>query len=265
MRSGSLEVMIPVNETTLSVSEIFGPTIQGEGASQGRAVVFLRLGMCNLDCKWCDTPYTWDWTGKNGIAYDKDHELERVAISEVFRRLEELVTDPRESDGQLTVTRVVVSGGEPLLQQNRLGQLIAQLAGIGVTTEIETNGTIIPKGQLLDLALDGYVSINCSPKLSNSGIDYDDRIKPDALETIADLTSTYKYVVACDDDILEIEQLHRDILPMVEPHRIFIMPEGTSTEAIASRLQWAMDTASQRGWGISPRLHVIAYGNKRGV
>jgi organic radical activating enzyme len=41
-------------EHDLVVSEIFGPTVQGEGTSMGRRCGFLRLGGCNLDCAWCD-------------------------------------------------------------------------------------------------------------------------------------------------------------------------------------------------------------------
>ena len=44
----------------LKLSEIFY-SIQGEGVSIGRPSVFLRTALCNLKCKWCDTPYTWDW------------------------------------------------------------------------------------------------------------------------------------------------------------------------------------------------------------
>ena len=47
----------------LAVSEIFGPTHQGEGPSTGRLCGFVRLARCNLSCLWCDTPYTWDWGG----------------------------------------------------------------------------------------------------------------------------------------------------------------------------------------------------------
>ena len=61
-----LTEQVASENNSLTVSEIFGPTFQGEGPFTGRAAVFLRLGRCNLDCKWCDTPYTWDWKGKNG-------------------------------------------------------------------------------------------------------------------------------------------------------------------------------------------------------
>ena len=44
----------------LKLSEIF-ESIQGEGPTAGEPCVFLRLAMCNLHCRWCDTKYTWDW------------------------------------------------------------------------------------------------------------------------------------------------------------------------------------------------------------
>lgn len=43
---------------SLLVSEIFS-SVQGEGPNAGRPSVFVRLGIYNLSCSWCDTPYTW--------------------------------------------------------------------------------------------------------------------------------------------------------------------------------------------------------------
>jgi organic radical activating enzyme len=39
------------------VKELFGPTLQGEGAHAGRPCVFLRFAACNLACTWCDTDF----------------------------------------------------------------------------------------------------------------------------------------------------------------------------------------------------------------
>src|SRR5438046_5626962 len=82
-----------VGTRTLVVSEIFGPTFQGEGPSLGRRCVFLRLGACNLHCRWCDTPYTWDWTGRNGIEYDPRQELRRIGAGPVWQTLFALGAD----------------------------------------------------------------------------------------------------------------------------------------------------------------------------
>jgi 7-carboxy-7-deazaguanine synthase len=244
-------------ERSLTISEIFGPTIQGEGRSQGRSVVFLRLGLCNLDCSWCDTPYTWDWTGKNGVKYDKAKELTRKPVREILETLLWMCDHK--------VTRVVISGGEPMIQQKPLADLIAGLYAEGVSCEIETNGTIEPSPEMVNLCEIGALSLNCSPKLNNSGVTSDDRINPQALETIMHTGAIFKFVVSDNHDLDEIDQLLETTLTGVDKDKIYIMPEGTTQQKIASRLAWAFDKASQRGWSLSPRLHVLAFNDMRGI
>lgn len=245
-------------DAVLSVSEIFGPTVQGEGRSQGRAVVFLRLGLCNLDCSWCDTPYTWDWTGKNGVAYDKETQLRKWSLAQVEMQLRSMMG--------ADCTRLVISGGEPMLHQRRLVQLIERLGNDGIAVEIETNGTVMPNESMIDLCTSGVLSWNCSPKLSNSGIDYATRIDNEVLSVLANLATDFKFVIASDDDVHEVDALYADVLNFaVEPERMYLMPEGTETNTILGRLPWVMERAALRGWSVSPRLHVLAYGNKRGV
>lgn len=233
----------------LSVSEMFGPTIQGEGRSQGLPVVFLRLGLCNLDCRWCDTPFTWDWTGKNGVVYDKAQEVKRIPATEIVETLNALTDYP---------CRLVISGGEPLLQQRRL------ITGViepwsPRPVEIETNGTIVPDDRLAG------VQINCSPKLANSGIEYERRIIPEALERIAEMNSTFKFVVSSRDDFAEIDELRQGPLSEVPTDRIYLMPEGTTPDDLLPHLAWVMTEAATVGFAVSPRLHALAYGDLRGV
>src|SRR5262245_52198924 len=78
VRSWTREMMTE----SLVVSEVFGPTWQGEGPSIGRRCGFVRLGRCNLACTWCDTPYTWDWE-----RYDPAKELHRRLVTEVVADL----------------------------------------------------------------------------------------------------------------------------------------------------------------------------------
>lgn len=248
------------NDPLLSVSEIFGPTIQGEGPSQGRAVVFLRLGLCNLDCSWCDTPYTWDWTGKNGVKYDKNTELTKMPVSAIAERILDLMTP----NGNATISRLVISGGEPLIQQRRLRKLIEIMSEHGVYTEIETNGTVEPI-ELLTLIEHGWVTFNCSPKLANSGIAHDTRIIPETLQTLAGYPTIFKFVIDHPNDINEIHELLDTHLPHVTPDRIYLMPKGTAANIISQQLPTTMETAAEHGWSISPRLHVLAYGNQRGI
>jgi pyruvate-formate lyase-activating enzyme len=43
-------------DESLVLAEVFGPTVQGEGPSLGRAASFIRTGGCNLTCSWCTVP-----------------------------------------------------------------------------------------------------------------------------------------------------------------------------------------------------------------
>src|SRR5437588_8479601 len=117
----------------LLVAECFGPTFQGEGPSAGQQAMFIRLTRCNLSCPGCDTPYTWDWS-----RFDPAVESRRIAA-------DELIAWCLESSTQL----VVITGGEPLLQQRGLAPLVASLTHAGRRVEIETNGTRTPGPDLL--------------------------------------------------------------------------------------------------------------------
>jgi len=99
----------------LPVMEAFY-TLQGEGAHQGRAAYFIRLGGCDVGCVWCDVKDSWDVT---------KHPL--VSIDEIVSKA---VSHP----GRLAV----VTGGEPLLHQ--LDALTNALHAAGFETNIETSG-----------------------------------------------------------------------------------------------------------------------------
>lgn len=236
-------------ETELVVNEIFGPTIQGEGRSLGRRCGFLRLGGCNLSCHWCDTPYTWDWTGVSaeGIAYDPKVELHRKPISEVAREVLELGVD-----------LLVISGGEPLGQQKRLVELVELLVERGIEVEIETNGTHAPVPRLVAAG----VRLNISPKLSHSGDPERRRIVPKALRALSETPhAAFKFVCKSTDDLSEVA----DLVDRFDLHPVWIMPEGQSSEEIGRHLQDLVAEVIDRGWNVTTRLHTVMWGKKRGV
>ncbi|GAC1306882.1 MAG: 7-carboxy-7-deazaguanine synthase QueE [Acidimicrobiales bacterium] len=226
----------------LVVSEIFGPTFQGEGPSSGRLAMFVRLGRCNLDCSWCDTPYTWDW-GR----FDPSVELESMSVDDVIARLDAI-------DAPL----LVITGGEPLSQQRRLGELLDHAASRGWRVEVETNGTIGPSAEVAG----GVSAFNVSPKLANSGIDASRRIKPDALRSLVATGRAHaKFVVA---DPAELDEV-ATIVELAGFCDVWVMPEATSASALASGLATLAPAVLARGWNLSSRLHVQLWGDARGV
>ena len=233
---------------TLTVSEIFGPTVQGEGPSAGRRCVFVRLGRCNLDCKWCDTPYTWDWKGKNGTAYDPAVELHKRSVDDVVAELSKLDVEPR-----LTV----ITGGEPLLQRSALTQLVTKLPG---RIEIETNGTQPP----LYPRWDRMVQYNVSPKLANSGIPESKRLKDSTLSAFAVRaqrgSAIFKFVCQTPEDVHEVQGVQlRHQLPSGS---IWIMPEGRSAAEL--HRPDVADLAVRLRYHVTGRLHVALWGDERG-
>ncbi|WP_031147388.1 7-carboxy-7-deazaguanine synthase QueE [Streptomyces erythrochromogenes] len=235
--------------STIVVNEVFGPTVQGEGPSSGQRCAFVRLGGCNLSCRWCDTPYTWDWKGVSdeGRAYDPRKELTRRTTDEVLESL--LAMD---------VALVVISGGEPLQQQKRLIPLVRSLRDHGISVEIETNGTIVPTDELVGLG----VRFNVSPKLAHSGEPESRRIKPNALKTLQKTPGVaFKFVCRSHHDLTEVAALQERL--GLSP--VWIMPEGKNQPDVTRHLGNIAGEVVQRGWNLSTRLHVLAWGDRRGV
>jgi 7-cyano-7-deazaguanosine (preQ0) biosynthesis protein QueE len=224
---------------TLVVSEVFGPTWQGEGPSLGRTAAFVRLGRCNLACTWCDTPYTWDWS-----RYEASVELSEVSVDQVLARV----------DAMGPVELLVVTGGEPMLQQSRLVPLLTGARARGLRVEIETAGTVAPSPEVVEL-VDGF---NVSPKLANSGNPVERRRKPEVLAAFqATGKAVFKFVVRHTAELEEVAAFG------VAP--VWVMPEGTDHETLARRMQELAEPVLARGWNLSPRLHVLLWGDRRGV
>lgn len=225
----------------LLVSEIFGPTFQGEGPSLGEVAVFLRLSRCPLTCSWCDTPYTWD-TRRHDLSAETRRLSQSQALHEILARPAELV---------------VISGGEPLLQQDRLVWLIDMCRAHRRRVEIETNGTIVPSRGVLG-ATRGF---NVSPKLANSDVSPERRINPEALRTFAKSgKAVFKFVAGTSDDLAEIAELETTygLAP------IWVMPLGTTSDQVLSRARNLAEDVLAHGWNLTTRLHVLLWGDVRG-
>lgn len=241
---------------TLATDDSGGPEIfaslQGEGPSMGLPVAFVRLSRCNLACVWCDTAYTWRFEGDNrphrdGVAFD--------------RRANQVTLSPQETAQRIAALgqkRLVITGGEPLLQASGLAEMLEHLPDISV--EIETNGTVAAPARL-DIRVDQY---NVSPKLSHSGNPAELALIPERLDAYAsDPRAFFKFVIAAPEDVAEVLTLQRRY--RIKPAHIFLMAEGTTSAAQRERQAWLAPLCLEHGFRMSDRLHIHLYGDTRGT
>ncbi len=205
----------------------------------------MRLAGCNLRCTWCDTKYACIThpviPAKAGIqskAGILDSRFRGNDIRDVVKKIR-----------LFPCKHLVITGGEPLLQQGGLLGLLKRLKGYFV--EVETNGSIA-------LKIGKYVEqINCSPKLPNSGNKpYALRIKPTNKKAI------YKFVVSAGEDdhprLRDINEIKRFIRANKIPKdRVWLMPEGVDREKIIERSKWLVEVCKKEGYNFSPRLHIL--------
>jgi organic radical activating enzyme len=237
-------VLTQQNAPSIVVSEVFGPTLQGEGRNLGQRAAFVRLGGCNLHCSWCDTPYTWD-----ASRFDLHKEMRRVPVSTVVTQV-----------AAMNPNVVVVTGGEPLLWRGHAGwdALIPELAAIG-PVEVETNGTQFPGAEQV-------ACYNVSPKLAHAGDPEERRINRDVLSAFAELAhagrAILKVVVTNPEDVRAGAQLARETSwPM---STVYVMPEGTSPLMLALRHAMVANAVLDEGVNMTTRLHVLCWNTERG-
>ncbi len=244
-----------VSDGSLGEPEIFA-SLQGEGPSAGRPSTFIRLSRCNLACVWCDTAYTWRFLGDNrphrdGVAYDR--KANQVILSEA---------DAAARIAALAPRRLVITGGEPLLQAPALARMIALLPAQKSSwhVEVETNGTIAPP-PALDALIDQY---NVSPKLKHSGNPIDIALIPERLSAWSlEPKAYFKFVISTPEDLEEVLTLQQSYA--IPSPRIYLMPEGRDSETLRSRARWLAPICSEHEFNFSDRLHIHLYGDTRGT
>ena len=243
--------MLTLAAQTPGEPEIFA-SLQGEGLSAGKPCAFIRLSRCNLACQWCDTAYTWRFTGDNRPHRDDlffDRAANQVTLTE---------EDAAARIAALGQSRLVVTGGEPLLQAPALARMLELLPDMAV--EVETNGTVIPP-PALDALIGQY---NVSPKLAHSGNPAELALDPRALaHWAAEPRANFKFVVATPEDLAEVQALRR--AHAIASLRIALMPEGRDSETLRARSRWLALICSDNEFSFSDRLHIHLYGDTRGT
>ncbi len=207
-------------------------SLQGEGTRMGTPAVFLRLAGCNLHCHWCDTKHSW---GKG-----MDMEVEDIAARLLSHGCRNLV----------------ITGGEPLMQQVELLQLLALLPA-DMFVEVETNSTLLPCSALAER----INQWNVSPKLDHSGNHAAQALRRDVLSFFANLPHAwFKFVVQQPtQDWNAIEALG---LPQ---ERLILMPCATTRAALDAARPAVAQLCLDKGVRLGERLHLTLWDGRKGI
>lgn len=229
------------SSATLVVASVVGPAVHGQGPSAGRRCSLIRMGGCNLACVWCDSAHTWD-----SSRYDLSRELTSWPVADVAAQA--LSSGP---------AMVVISGGEPLLQQNSPAWPLLLRALAGNEIGLETNGTIAPA----QATLDGVSWITVSPKLAHSGDPAWARINAEALTRWGRLAREhdidFSFVVRDLSDISTISTLVT--IHEIPPAQVWVIPEGTTAPVVVRRLRAVADAVLTAGFNLSARIGALVH------
>ena len=275
--------MTKISTNKLLISSDFY-SIQGEGISSGIPSYFIRLGICNLTCgasrkmlnqiikdklledgeifegdlvtegkaTWtCDSISQWAFRGE-----DKDFQylIDRWKEQGIYEDIK---------NGTI---HIIWTGGEPTIKghqeaivnfTNYLNEydFTNERTGVSSFYEIETNGTIyIDEPLFRDLD-----QINCSPKLSNSGMTAKQRIIPEAIKRIMEHANyQFKFVISTEDDVKEM--FEDFIVPFNIPLKnVVCMPGMDKQEEYHERTQFVLEMAKKYKFRGMSRLHISAW------
>jgi 7-carboxy-7-deazaguanine synthase len=235
------------NKLTVPVVELFS-SLQMEGKHIGWPSVFVRIFGCNLRCRFdgveCDTPYAVH------TEFDKAKSMNALEV------MKEIVS-------KHSATNIVFTGGEPLLYQPFLEELMDMLLqrNPDYTFEVETNGTQPLKGRKIKI-LTNLFTISQKLGSSNQPESHErNRINNLALESFPVNKSYFKFVITNKQDIKEVRNFKQKY-PNLE---IYLMPEGRTQEEVLKHMKDIAELCIKHNYKYSPREHILIWSNKRGV
>lgn len=242
------------------ISEIY-PCVQGEGKYAGIAHLLIRVTGCPLRCQFkdsfCDTPFT-SWSP----------EKSSYSIADI----------PEFLDKYSHIDYVMITGGSPTLYPDGLIHLCNVLHDSGKFITIETEGSIAvrTKAQFISLSpklkssvprLGSEIPFTSGKFVTDQQIQQHEkhRCNYEAMKYLIQNHTDYqlKPVISSPSDLDEVREI-QEVLG-VPNDKVYLMPEGTTIDALQKNRQWLFDLVVNENYRYSDRLHVLAYGDKRGV
>lgn len=241
------------SSTEIRVSEIFGPTIQGEGALIGLPTVFVRTGGCDYRCSWCDSLHAVDAEYRS-----QWHPMTAETIWEKVTGL----------SGGVPVM-VTLSGGNPAIQP--LGGLIRLGQKEGYRFALETQGSVA-RGWFAELDM-----LVLSPKPPSSGMKTDWSAFDACIDAAQAKPGIVLKIVVFDEAdysfAREAAARHPELPVYLQPGNHTPPPAQADDAAVdqaglTDKMLWLVERVTQDRWfdaRVLPQLHVLLWGNKRGV
>lgn len=250
---GGIPALTSARDPEIRVSEIFGPTIQGEGVLIGLPTVFVRTGGCDYRCSWCDTLHAVD------TAF-RDQWL-AMTTNAVWDKISELSSEKP--------VMVSLSGGNPAIQP--FGELIQRGHDSGYRFALETQGSV-SKSWFANLDV-----LVLSPKPPSSGMETDWSAFDECLSAAGPKPEIVLKIVIFDD----ADYAYAKQTAARYPHLPVYLQPGNHTpppadeddyavdqDGVMEKMLWLVDRVMEDQWfdaHVLPQLHVMLWGNKRGV
>ena len=233
----------------LRIAEIFGPTIQGEGSLIGEPTVFVRAGGCDYRCSWCDSLHAVDSAFRA--------EWKPMTSEDVWAEVKHL-----SGDAPLVIS---LSGGNPAIQD--FSGLIELGKAEGYRFACETQGSVAREW------FSNLDTLVLSPKPPSSGETVDWTLFEDCILAAANGPNVVMKIVIFDDVdyawAKEAANRFPDLPLYLQPGNSQVDPETpVALEDVTDRLLWLVEKATADKWyrpRMLPQLHVLLWGNKRGV
>lgn len=284
-------------------SEIFGNTFQGEGQYTGRPTVWIRFWGCNFECagfgqdnpddpstyvldyenlnvddyksmeelpvfhRGCDSSYSW--------ARKFSHLAHHESVEEIVDRIEALLPGGKfkhPKSGQWH--HIAFTGGEPLMNQNAIADIMAEFARRDNSPRfvtIETNGTQALRSQFSNAILDWFnkdsnneLFWSVSPKLYLSGENRESALNPDVVQAYFDLSNAGQLKYVCNGterNWQEVEEFTEEYRAVGIDWDVWIMPVGADREMQESHQAVISEAAVERGYSVAARVHTWVFGN----
>lgn len=248
-----------MSDKVLPINELY-TCVQGEGKLVGVPHILIRVSGCRLRCQFadsfCDTPYS-SWSPEKGSFTYQD-------VREFYQK-------------HSHINHTMITGGGPTLHPEMLQELCKIGKEYYQTITIETEGSEFVS-TMADL-------ISLSPKLSNSTprpgtimpytgkvVTEKDKLRHEkwrsnyeAMSQLIDNHPDYqlKPVISSEEDLEEVKELQRIL--GVPNHMVYLMPEGLERSQLNERRKWLTELCVREGYNFTDRLHIITYGDERGV